>query len=58
MRLESLKIGDRVRDRWYPFEIYGRVTEVLKTRVKFTNGHGSFTYDRAHCDHFLEYDNG
>jgi hypothetical protein len=48
-----MKVGMRVRDRWYVLDREGTVVEVLKTRVKLRFGDFAVTYDKAHCQ-FLE----
>lgn len=52
MKLEQLKVKQRVYDRWWYWKV-GRVTKVLKTRVHVEFDNGVAVYDRAHCQ-FLE----
>lgn len=57
MKIENLKIGDRVIDKWYPEWGVGTVTKVLKTVVyiDFTV-RGPEKYDKSHVQNFLEND--
>jgi hypothetical protein len=57
MKLDDIKVGDNVRDA----RMWGRVVEVLKTRVKvqmyssdnYSTDPEIKTYDRAHCQFLL-----
>jgi hypothetical protein len=57
MKIEDLKVGDHVIDRWYPEWGVGLVTKVLKTvvHIDFTI-RGKEVYDRSHVQNFLEND--
>ena len=57
MKIESLKVGDHVIDKWYPEWGIGLVKKVLKTVVyiDFTV-RGPEKYDKSHVQNFLEND--
>ena len=53
MKLDDIKVGMKVFDRWWPWRS-GFVKKVLKTRIYVYMGPEDLVrYDRAHCQ-FLE----
>jgi hypothetical protein len=55
MKYTELKVGLKVKDRWFPEFGTGKITKVLKTytQVKFANTAVNVTYDKGHVQ-FLD----
>ncbi|KKM72560.1 hypothetical protein LCGC14_1419370 [marine sediment metagenome] len=52
MKISEIRVGDKVSDRWWPWEV-GTVRKVFKTRVRIRFSGRVMTYDKAHIQ-FLE----
>jgi transcription elongation factor GreA-like protein len=56
MKIEDLKVGNKIYDRWYPGWGVGTVTKILKTRVHIDFSiRGHEVYDESHLQ-YLETD--
>lgn len=53
-RKTKFKKGQLVRDRWFPEMSYGRIEQVLKTRIKVNFGGSLITIDCYHYQFLIK----
>lgn len=55
MKYKEMKVGMKVRDSWYFYELYGKIISLTRNRCYLLQKERLIKYDRSHFQ-FLEED--